>query len=274
MQKNYSPVRIKNPTNKNCMIKLLTGQKLNVIFDKDEFQDYKLDITGNLLSVDEVSEIQNGWMATIVQETEKIDFTENTLFLGAINLFNSTHVHSASLCVVTNNDNDDALRIINPANNCCNLEPNQVLDVVFHTNDFNLKWVAYPSGVNLCIEQIQYVVKPPKKYTDHLYEHFFRFRYNSHSIKYISEQPFGKYEGGHIFFTSSRNEKVIIKLTCSWRGKDSVYKALLMPKIPPPCSNFNLFRKFKKQAMQSDVKLIRIDDDNLEMGCNIVVSRI
>ena len=84
MQKTYSPVRIKNPSQKHSLVRLLSGQKLNVIFDKEEFQDYRLDIAGHYLAVAEVSQITTGWMATIIQESEKIDFDENTLFLGAI----------------------------------------------------------------------------------------------------------------------------------------------------------------------------------------------
>jgi hypothetical protein len=273
MQKNYSPVRIKNPSQKHSLVRLLSGQKLSVIFDKEEFQDYKLDIAGNYLSVLEVNQINNGWMATIVQETDKIDFDENTLLLGTINLFNSKDICSASLCVVSQNANDDILRIINPMHINCNLEPSQIMDVVFYTNDHNLRWAAYPSGINLCLEQLQYVVRQPKIYSGFFYEHFFRFRYNSQSIQYVSEQPFGKYDGGHILFTNSKSERSMLKLTCAWRGKGSVYKALLVPKIPPICSTSN-FKKFKKQVIQSHVKLSIIETDSLEAGCNVLISRI
>ena len=47
---------------------------------------------------EEVNQINNGWMATIIQESNKIDFDENTLLLGTINLFNSKDICSASLC--------------------------------------------------------------------------------------------------------------------------------------------------------------------------------
>lgn len=274
MQKDYSPVRIKNPVHKHVLIRLLLGQKLNVIFDKEEFQDYKLDIVGQFLVVHDVQEIGKGWMATIAQETEKIDFTDNTLFLGGVNLFNSNHINSASLCVVSQNDNDDILRIVNPSTISCNLEANQLLDVVFHSNDFNLRWQAYPSGMNLCVEQLQYLVRQPKIYSGYLYEHFFRFRFNSTSVQYISEQPYGKYDGGHIMFTSNKNDKSIIKLTCSWRNKNSPYKALLVPKMPAVCNNSSIFKRFKKQAMHAKVEINKIDDQSLENGCNVVVSRI
>jgi len=273
MQKTYSPVRIKNPSQKHSLVRLLSGQKLNVIFDKEEFQDYRLDIAGHYLAVAEVSQITTGWMATIIQESEKIDFDENTLFLGAINLYNGKDIHSASLCVVSQSTNDDILRIINPLHISCNLEPNQIMDVVFYTNDHNMRWSSFSSGLNLCVEQLQYVVRQPKIYSGFFYEHFFRFRYNSTSIQYVSEQPYGKYDGGHILFANSKSEKSMIKLTCAWRGKGSVYKALLVPKLPPLCS-LNVYRKQKKQAIQCDVQFKIIEDDNLETGCNVLISRI
>lgn len=273
MQKEYSPVRIKNPNQKHVLIRLLLGQKLNVIFDKQELQDNKIDIVGKYLVVDDVQEINSGWMATISQEIEKINFTDNTLFLGVVNIYNSNHIHDASLCVVSQNDNDDYLRVIDPVTDSCNLEANQMLDVVFHSNDLNLRWQAFPCGMNLCLEQLQYVIKQPRIYCGYAYEHFFRFRYNISSIRYISEQPYGKYDGGHILFTSNRQDKSMLKLTCTWRNKNSPYRALLMPKIPVSCST-NIFKKFKKQVMHSEVEITKIDDQSLDTGCTVVVSRI
>lgn len=273
MQKAYSPIRIKNPNQKHSLVKLLAGQKLNVIFDKAEFQEYKLDVVGQYLSVSDIAQIENGWMATIVQDSDKIDFDDNTLFLGAVNLFDSADLHSASLCVVSNSKNDDVVRVVNPLQTCCNLDPSQVMDVVFYTNDANLRWSCYPGGLSLCAEQLQYVVRQPKVFTGFMYEHFFRFRYNSHSIKYVSEQPYGKYDGGQILFVSNKNDRSILNLTCSWRGRGSVYKALLMPKIPVSCAA-NPFRRYKKQALKSRVDISLMDGDSLETGCNVLISRI
>jgi hypothetical protein len=271
MHKNYSPVRIKNPTNKNCVVRLLTDQKLHVIFDKKEFLEYRLDISGSYLSVDDISEIANGWMATVSQNS-KFTFFDNTVLLGSVNIYDNQNVLTSSLCVLSKNDNDDYLRIINPDNINCNLEPNQILDVVFYTDERLQRWSAFPAGKNLCLELIQHTVRTSRESSCGAFEHLFRFRFNSRSVEFISEQPFGKYEGGQVYFLNNKNEKSTIKITCSWRGKSSIYKALLLPRMP--VGNSVVAIKKKKQFLKSDVILKKMVSTEIDFGCNVLMSRV
>ena len=273
MHKKYSPVRIKNPENKHVLIRLWDGQSLDLIFDKQEFQEHKIDIVGHYLSVADVKQITNGWMATIVQQIDTNHPYDNTFFLGGVNLYDLNNKNSASLCVVTNHQNTDILTINNPKHLCCNLEVNQLLDVVFHSQDIHEKWSVYPSGMNICVEQLQYVVRQAKAQPSNVFEHFFRFRFNMSSVQYISEQPYGKYDGGHLLFCNNKNERSLVKLTCCWRGKNSAYKALLVPRMPQASTATSLFKKLKKQAMQSDVKLTMVKEKKLDYGCNVIVSK-
>ena len=277
MKKNYCPVKIKNPSSKNSLVQLLSGQKMNIFFDGKDYQDYKIDISGTFLKVDEVSETSNGWMTSISQKKDIIKYNESALFLGGINFFDGNNENKSSLCVVSNHKNDDYLRVINPKNISCNLRPNQVLDVVVHS-DIAEKWQCFISCGDLHLELIQNSTRVERNICDGefdsqpAFEYFFRFRFDQKSIEYLSELPFSKYDGGHIIFINSNNEKRIIKVYCSWRGKSSIYKALLLPKIPT--TNINFLGKKPKKCFHSVVVVSIIKSEELEFGCNVLFSKV
>lgn len=272
MSKKYSPVKIVNPKSKDHTVRLLAGQKLNLVFDQKEFIDYKLDIKSSFLNVEEVSEIPNGWMAVIAQETVPQN-DDNTLFLGEVKLYGSTNQINASLCVLSKHQNNDFLCVYNPKDQTCVLEPNQVLDVIFQTKDFS-KVQAYLSVADLGLELLQYSLRSPRKPGKDklLVEHFFRFRFTAESIQHLSEQPYGKYQGGSIKFLCPNSDISVLKIVCAWKGKNSIYKALLLPRLPV-CDVHPFYRKTKKQALQSDVTVRKIIGSDLESGCNVVLAK-
>lgn len=149
--------------------------------------------------------------------------------------------------------------------------------MLFYTElDENL--TAFPSGKDVRMELIQYFVKHNKIVNDKTYEetvtteHLFRFRFDHKSIDFLSCHPFMKHEGGEIFFLNKKNQSHNLKLFCAWRGKDSIYKALLLPRIP--ISNMNvLSKKPQKVCLKANIKLKRHDGDKLESGCNVLMSR-
>ena len=276
MLKNYCPVRIKNPVSKNSLVRLLTDQKMHIIFCGQHFADYKLDVVGDYIEVEEVSEVDDGWMASICQKTNLIDYHDSTLLLGGINFLDNTNNKMASLCVVSSSDNNDYLRVINPINSFCNLSPDQVLDVVFY-GSINDCWAAHLSSKDLCLEMIQSSIKPTKHILKNektpLMEYFFRFRFNRSSIETLSSLPFAKMDGGFILFLNSKQQRSVLKVTCCWRGKNSIYKALLLPKIPS--HNFNFFgKKQNKQCLQSKVSFEKIESNSLDYGCTVLLSKV
>lgn len=273
MQKKYYPVRIKNPSSKDSLVCLLAGQKINIIFDKEENQDLKCEVSGHLF-VEEVVEIKNGWMISICQKKDEIDYCESSLYLGNINFFDDDNKKKASLCVVAKNENDNFLKIIDPENIKFNLYPSQILDVSF-ISDSSVRWESQTSGKDMCLEQIQYVIKPKKdiNINDNLIEHFFRFRFSASSIEYISEMPYAKYDGGKIVFTNNKKDKNVLQVVCAWRGKESIYKALLLPKIPNH-SIMPFIQKINKKCLQSNISLKIIDCSELDSGCNVLLSKV
>ena len=277
MQKNYCPVKIKNPVSKNSLVRLLSNQKMHIIFDDDNFQDYKIDVNGNFLEVEKVSETDSGWMIAVAQKTDLIKYNDSTLYLGGINFYDAEEEKKASLCVVTNHENNSYLRVINPSNTFCTMSPNQVLDVVFYS-DPHEKYIPYACGKDICLEMIQYYARHNKNVCEKTYEesiiteHVFRFRFDHKSIEFLSKQPFIRHDGGHILFQNYSNEKIILKIFCAWRGKDSIYKALLLPRIP--FSHMNIFaKKQSKVCLKAVTELKKIDDNKLESGCNVLMSR-
>lgn len=276
MPKNYCPVRIKNPISKNSLVRLLANQKMHIVFSGQDFADYKMDVVGDYLAVEEVSEVHDGWMASIYQKTNLISYHDSSLLLGGINLFDTANSKTASLCVVTNNENNDFLRVINPVNSFCNLSPDQVLDVVFY-GGINENWAAYPSPKELCLELIQNSIKPTKHIMKDektpLMEYFFRFRFTQHSIEKLSHLPFAKMEAGSIVFVNSKQQRGVLRVTCCWRGKSSIYKALLLPRIPS--HNFNFFgKKQNKMCLQSKVVFKKIESNSLDHGCTVLQSKV
>lgn len=272
MSKKYSPVRLRNPNAKDHTVRLLSGQKLQLVFDEKRFLEYKLDLKSSFLIVEEITEISNGWMASVSQEAVP-NFDENTLYLGEINLYSDKNEVDASLCILSQHHNNDFLRVINPVNQTCVLEPNQVLDVVFQTNDASKKFFPIITGSDLKLELIQHLIRAPRvPLSDNVcIENFFRFRFTSESIQYICEQPYAKYNGGIVQFVNQKNDAHELKVVCSWRGKPSVYKALLLPKIP--ICDICQIRKNKRQMMQSNVVIKKVDSDSLEDGCNVLLSK-
>jgi len=272
MSKKYSPVRLRNPNTKNHTVRLLSGQKLHLVFDGEKFLEYKLDLKSSFLVIEEITEISNGWMAFVSQESVP-NFDENTLFLGEIDLYSDKNEIDASLCILSQNQNNDFLRIINPVSQSCVLEPNQVLDVVFQSDDLSKKFYPIVAGSDLELELIQHLVRTPRVPLSNAacVENFFRFRFTSESIHYISEQPYAKYNAGMIQFATNKNDAHELKVVCSWRGKPSVYKALLLPKIPN--CDLGQVRKCKRQMMQSNVVVKNVDSDSLEDGCNVLLSK-
>lgn len=277
MQKNYCPVKIKNPVSKNSLIRLLSNQRMHIIFDTEYFQDYKIDVTGNFLEVEKVSEIENGWMIVVSQKTNLITYKDSPLYLGNVNFFDESDQNKASLCVVSEHQNNAYLRVINPKNVSCTISPNQVLDVLFYT-ELDDTFTAFPSGKDVRMELIQHFIKHNKIINEKTYEetvsaeHLFRFRFDHKSIEFLSSHPFVKHEGGEINFLNRKNESHNLKLFCAWRGKDSIYKALLLPRIP--ISNMNIIaKKSQKVCMKANTQLKRQEADKLESGCNVLMSR-
>ena len=121
MQKTYCPIRIKNPNAKDSLVRLLDKQKIHIIFD-EKYNDYKVDLTGQYLTVDEVKEVQDGWMVTISQIDDRITYRDSALFLGGINFYDEENEKKSSLCVMTNHQNNDFVRIIDPKNCTCTID--------------------------------------------------------------------------------------------------------------------------------------------------------
>jgi hypothetical protein len=271
MRKQYSPVKLKNPAAHGLMVRLLETQKLVILFDNDGFHNHKIEVAGDFLSVEDVTEERGGWSATISQN--RPDDVENTLFLGSVNLYDDDGKRSGSVCVVSKNQNDDFITVINPKNQTCNLELNQVLEVVFRTEAAHEAYTSVPMCGELCTEQIQHFVKAIQYEGKSIVEHVFRFRFNSASVERFSEKPTGKYDGGSINFVNGRGDRTVLRLVCAWRGRSSAYKALLLPRIPSSCALSN-FRRQRKQCMVCDVTLKPIDAEEFDSGCNVLLSRL
>lgn len=271
MQKKYAPVRVKNPSAKNVLIRLLQGQQLNLVFDKPNFLEYKIDIAGSFLAVDDIIQINSGWVANITQKNQDVNL-ESALFLGEISLYNNDNIKSSSLCVVTNASNNDVLRIVNPTDCNISVEPHQVLEVVFKGKSLTERWVPFPSGKEMVLEQIQHSFNKSCniKNFDLIFEETHRFRFNAASIEYLSEKPVGKYDGGNLFFTGfGRN--CTLGITCSWKGKGQLYNALLLPKHIGSTSPFKGWGRIKK-CLHSEVTLCKIDCPSIETGCVVLTS--
>ena len=271
MEKNYCPVRIKNPNTKDCLIRLLGGQKLLVAFVGKNFYEYKLELNSDYLAVEEMRKTPHGWEISIAQKTELIHYHDSTLYLGNVIFYDDADECKASLCVVTQNDNNDYLRVIDPKNTSCNLSPNQVLDVVMHGTFFE-RWQASCLGQNLQLELIQHFVRHSKTAAHDPLEFFFRFRFDHNSINFLANLPFAKHSGGKITFINSKNERRNIDVTCCWRGKDSIYKALLLPKFANN-SHFPIDKNLKKTCKKAVVELQRIESEGLYDGCTVLLSK-
>lgn len=275
MTKNYCPVRIKNPNSKDSIVRLLDKQKIHIIFDKFEFNDYKINLSGQYLEIDEVNEIENGWMVSVLQK--HLNYHDSTLFLGGIQFFDENDEQKASLCVISSNSNNDYIRVMNPQNETCTISPNQVLDVVMHSETGDM-WSAQTYGKDICLELIQHFIRGIKSFCSEgcenkiVFEHFFRFRLDRKSIEYLSKQPYAKHDGGQIVLLNSKNERSAIKVVCVWRGKSSIYKALLLPRIPI-VTNQNVFKKPIKKCMMASVKIHKMNS-TLEENCNILLAKV
>lgn len=278
MSKNYCPVRIKNPATKNSLVRLLTDQKMHILFSGKEYSEYKIDVVGDYLAVEDVSEIEEGWMASIYQKSNLISYFESSLLLGGINLFDKNNTNAASFCVVSNSQNNDYLRVINPKNSFCNLSPDQVLDVVIY-GSLNDNWTAYPSHKDLSLELIQHSTKPTKHLMSDgkslMIEYFFRFRFNHKSVETLSHMPFAKMDAGSVLFVNSKKQRGEINVTCCWRGKSSIYKALLLPKMPNVTNhNFSYFgKKANRSCVCASINLRKIDSNDLSSGCTVIQSK-
>lgn len=273
MQKKYAPVKLRNPSTKNALVRLLQGQQLNIVFDNPSFLEYKIDIAGSFLQVEEISEVRSGWAALIAQ---KVNISQdNTLFLGEVNFYDANHNKSASLCVVTHAENNDILRIVNPSNCNVSLEPGQILEVNFWSKDFNNMWKAYPSPKDLELELLQPPQFRPRTYnSESLVEQIFRFRLNKQSIELLSSRSYGRYEAGHVLFSNGQ-QNCMLGVSCAWRPKSSIYKALLLPKTTTPAAVpvIKAFSRQTKICRQAQVELVAVDFPELEFGCNIMISR-
>jgi len=270
MPKDYSPVKLKNPAAHGVMVRLLHGQKLQLHFEGPQNIENKMEVIGDFLTVDDILREGDGWLATISQNRPVI--LDNTLYLGCISLFGQEDKRVGSVCVVSKNSNDDVMTVINPKSQFCNVELNQVLDVIVQTDSVASRYAAYPVCGDLCMELIQQYCKPCQMNGCDGLEHVFRFRFDSQSVDKFSSRPVGKFDGGQILFVSSRGHRRTLKLICSWRGKSSVYKALLLPRIPSS-NAIASYKKQKKVCLKSDVSLRRIDSEDLEAGCNVLLSK-
>jgi hypothetical protein len=272
MQKKYAPVRVKNPASKHAMVRLLQGQQLNLVFDRPEYLESKIDISGSLLEVDDIEQTQKGWVAVISQKASVE--SDCSLFLGEVKLYDGSNKNNANICVLTAASKNDVVRIINPENCHFTMQPSQVLEVLIQSKDMHEMWHAYPSGQEMVLEQIQHVIRSGCSLgtCDMVIEHLFRFRFNHPSIQYLSGKPYAKYDGGTIHFDCATRRSTL-SITCSWRDRSSIYKALMFPKIPS-------FRDFdrnrirgKKHAQEAVVELKKLNCDSLEYGCNVLAAR-
>ena len=85
-KQNYSPVKIRNPISKEHIVRLLNGQKLDLIFNKPQFEVCKLEIYSDFIQLDETLEDENFWCASFSQIHLLNELLNSNVFLGEINI--------------------------------------------------------------------------------------------------------------------------------------------------------------------------------------------
>lgn len=277
----YAPVQIRNPVSKNHIVRLHRGQKITLVFNRPEFRQCSVNISGDFLLLDEIVPIRNGWSATISQ-TADISSHDVTHFLGEVNVLDAEGV-VASLCVLTES-NGNFFKIVQPNDSLFRLEPHQVLDVLFYAADYGEQWSCEVGAGELRLEQIAYTTRPWQE--THLLgrisewaveEHHFRFRLDSSSVELVQSLPNGKYNGGRLLFSNGL-QRSNLSIVYNWRQKKTVYKALLLPKQRNDQHQIYRphYKKKPKQLMQAEVILKRIEygeDDLLDAGCNVIFTK-
>lgn len=280
----YAPVQVRNPVSKHHIVRLLPGQRLDLVFTKPEFQACSVNISGDFLRLDDIEQVRNGWTASISQ---LVNFSpvDASLFLGEVNVFDENGI-VATLCVVTDSPNTDYFRAIDPTNNHFRLEPHQVLDVLFYSDSFNEEWVCDVMAGQLVLEQIDHcrrypnyleLLPPANKWP--VEEHYFRFRLDARSIDLVQSLPHGRYDGGSLSFIKQNGnlQRSNLSIVYNWRDKKkAVYKALLLPKkVGEGRQHYGHFKQQRKQkqAMQSTITLRKIECEEMEVGCNVIFAR-
>ena len=278
----YSPIQIRNPLSQQYLVRLLPAQRLDLVFTKPEFQACSVNISGDFLRLDDVEEVRNGWVASISQLVNYSPL-DTSLFLGEITVFDEKGIAS-TLCVVNDSPKADYFRAIQPTNNNLRLEPHQVLDVLFYSEECGEEWDCSVGVGELQLEQIDYCSRYPS-YIELLTpynkwpveEHYFRFRLNARSIELVQTLPQGRYDGGSLYFSKINGnlQRSTLRIVYNWREKKSpVYKALLLPKTRSGYKAHQYRQPKKpKEAMQSTVALRKIECEEMEAGCNVIFAR-
>src|SRR5690606_32831011 len=120
----YAPVQIRNPVTQHHLVRLLPRQNIMLVFSKPEYRDVCIDVMGDFLALAKTESLTRNSIAMhYEQKFDLLDIGEGcSLSLGRISILSSAI--TASLCVVLSNDaHPDFIKIVNPAEDVCKLEP-------------------------------------------------------------------------------------------------------------------------------------------------------
>lgn len=259
-------------------------QKLNLVFTKPEFNSCSVNVSGDFLKLDDIEQVKNGWVASIIQSWDVEEIINTSLYLGEINVMGSDGL-VASLCVVSDVADANCLRVVQPTINQFRLEPHQVLDVLFYSPEWGDQWVCTSGAGELKMEQIDQCSRTfggfdaPFSSNSQwpVEEHYFRFRLDVSSVERIQNLPHGRYDGGCLSFfkTNGTLNRSNIQIVLNWRNKKTpVYRALLLPRNSQCEAKAQYKQKNKKPkcAMQSTVILKKIEYD-IDADCNVIFTK-
>jgi len=256
-----------------------------LVFSKPEYRDVCIDVMGDFLALAKTESLTRNSIAMhYEQKFDLLDIGEGcSLSLGRISILSSAI--TASLCVVLSNDaHPDFIKIVNPAEDVCKLEPQQTLDVVYLSPPASVWRHKIQCGVNgIVVELLDYRISTTSPMASLLAhqgfeEHYFRFRYSADSVEQIQHLPFGKHDAGRIVFREEHgwSSPGSVNILLNWREqrKNDVYKGLLLPKhsLNTPVRHYPVRKR--RQVVQSNVTVRKLPAEDMETGCQTVFSRM
>ncbi len=138
MDKKYYPVRVKNPTSAQHLVRLKPGQDICLVFDND--QKVELEVAGNCLELEEHELVKPKRLQCTVRQTKNIDGWEeySSVFLGEIWVDCDKTIAKISVVLdCGNNEKSDHITIINPDCFDVRVQPHQVIELIVYDLGFS-----------------------------------------------------------------------------------------------------------------------------------------
>jgi hypothetical protein len=294
MNKIYKPIKFKNPTSNQHIVRLKPGQNLELDLDKNTFIESRVFLNSDLATLQAIKKQEFSKRFNVFQKSFVLKWLEySSLYLGCVEI--SSNICNSKITMIAESTNalkSNVLTILNPNDSFVRLIPGDILEVVLFDKENPLEdqeWQWSFSGVVDCdieLLRFNYFVFDPKN-NDHslcpdltfaalsrvqeksVQCHFW-FRFDKRLMGLLDATDYPPQQMGElVFLEKNKNTKhsISINMILHKKHKTRVLNSLLLPKFD--CKPLEHDDEFINLNTLNTVKIKKINSASIFEGCRV-----